>query len=1030
MAAAVNVVDGVCVGSAPCARERPLAKITCSRENLNPSPCSARSASSNVSVRSTSSSVAAGGGPACLGGYGGSGGGCTPGSFAHRTIRSESASKIVLGHPPRALSHQASSASSLGTVSAAVAAAWDRTPNGSPLQASHRRIAESSPGLTRTRHETPPRPRPPGASPSLYEEACQSRSLLPKFGRAARDGQDGMGEIDMNDLGLGDQHLEALLCDRALVPSERLVRWRLRGNRISGAGLASLAAALPDTTELLDIPRNELGNGWCQGLQALVGLMAQTSLVYLRHIDVSWNALRSDAVALLCSGLIHCPGLLRMELNHNMLQDGAALGKLIGQHKAIVRLSLSSNFLAGCGVAALFRGVLRNSLDGGRLADIDVAWNGLGDDRAIAGAEAIAAVLRDSSVLYHLDLSYNSLDASCCAKIGQGLRDNHCLYGLHLVGNAASVDADGFLVPLKDDAKDSANVAASPSVAPLAPQQPQILSHGEYAVFGDPRVQSSDSRVGVAGRGRKGSKMSAVNDDMLRERDDLEHSTSCWVCEGWERVELEWLPNSGEPLPSAVWVFTSLDNFRAGLRLVRQEGSSKFTAARMVPKGYKVSVVFQVDAALRVPPGMKTQKLQTPAEIELRACEDLPELNPPTDQDVAHNIQRTTSDGQVEHKIVLRTAEAGVIDASLHVAPQVADGPCGRRVVMLDGPAGIGPVQMPRVTETEYRMKTKCARGKSFYAAYKRETEAVVRECFDVDWSRSKMSRIVNSEEHETVQTLLSKNYSKILAIYRHLSAIGVDGSSAASFGVSQIELSDSLTAAGIVDGMTTKISDADRLFITSKVTSNDLKKDMVVRNDKCLVRHQFMEMLVRLADQRYMQTKITSSMSDALGRIIDALGRQANVRVKESHDFFAAFHTDDVDDVYKEHAGVLQAVFKRYSGLKTPPGLAKFMCLAEFQSLLETIGAYDAEFQQRRSATAFRLGMMLQVEESCNSRFQEMTLLEFQHAIAAVVFMRANFVPCRMAELIDEFFKTKLAKALEPHRPPERRGSKTRPGG
>ena len=29
--------------------------------------------------------------------------------------------------------------------------------------------------------------------------------------------------------------------------------------------------------------------------------------------------------------------------------------------------------------------------------------------------------------------------------IAEGLRDNHHLYGLHIVGNAASIDADGLL---------------------------------------------------------------------------------------------------------------------------------------------------------------------------------------------------------------------------------------------------------------------------------------------------------------------------------------------------------------------------------------------------------------------------------------------------------------------------------------------------------------------------------------------------------------------------------------------------------
>ena len=41
------------------------------------------------------------------------------------------------------------------------------------------------------------------------------------------------------------------------------------------------------------------------------------------------------------------------------------------------------------------------------------------------------------------------------------------------------------------------------------------------------------------------------------------------------------------------------------------------------------------------------------------------------------------------------------------------------RWVLLNGPCG--PVQMPRITETEFRMRTQVPRGLAFYADYRRE---------------------------------------------------------------------------------------------------------------------------------------------------------------------------------------------------------------------------------------------------------------------------------------------------------------------
>merc|ERR1712178_546265 len=57
--------------------------------------------------------------------------------------------------------------------------------------------------------------------------------------------------------------------------------------------------------------------------------------------------------------------------------------------------------------------------------------------------------------------------------------------------------------------------------------------------------------------------------------------------------------------------------------------------------------------------------------------------------------------------------------------------------------------------------------------------------------------------------------------------------------------------------------------------------------------------------------------------------------------------------------------------------------------------------------------GMMTQVDEVQSSRFQEMSFMEFQHAIGAVVFLREGFVASRMPDLLEEFFVTKLFPIL-----------------
>jgi len=832
---------------------------------------------------------------------------------------------------------------------------------------------------------------------SLYEQACRKRGILPKFIRAVHDGCVGK-ELDLSGLSLGDLQLEALLCDTGLVPVGKVHRWKLRGTRITAVGLACLTRMLPWETELLDLARNDVG---LRGVNALSAKMGEGLLPRLRSLDLSGCGMGCAGVASLCNGTEQCPFLLRLELNHNTLKDGMALGNMIASHTHITRLALNSNFLTGQGVASLFRGVLENSKEGGQLADIDLAWNGFGNSNALGAAVAISKVLAESATLYHLDLSYNGLDAASCATIGEGLKDNHYLYGLHLVGNSATMDADGFLRPLHG----SSGRLSPPHEEPpspvfsgdprnsttncLASRRPALGKHG-CCGSGSLAPLSSTSASSQSSTGAACS-----DDDVLRERDVLEQRSTCWACEGWTRVDLEWPLLPDEKEPRSVWAFTSLDGFRSGLQLRRaEEGPPRFCVARMVPGGCKLRVVFQVDQSLKLAPGIAFEPLETPTDIRLRQCEKM------------LGLQR--------QKSFVKLAEVNVVDCPIQRQPRPEDGILhGRRTVLLDGPDG-APVQMLRITETEFKMQEKRPRSAAFFAGFQKETDALLRECLEVDWSKAKVGRIVDEQEWQHVQAVLQDNYRHVIAVYRWLSTLGVSGETA--FGVNQIEAADIISKAGLMDTKVTRIADLDRLFIAAKVTNVEMKRGVAVRNDKALTRHQFLEFLLRVAQQRFVQPGETTSIADAVCQVLKALSGTSGTLIKDLDSLMEALHTDSVDDVYKDHLCTLQAVYKAYSGRKAGPGIGNFMSFGEFQDLLEQIDAYDLEFPRQRAGLAFRLGMMTQAEESYASRFQEMTFIEFQHALGAVVSLRANFQYNRMAELVNIFFTKHLFRAVPLH--------------
>merc|ERR1712139_698588 len=97
-----------------------------------------------------------------------------------------------------------------------------------------------------------------------------------------------------------------------------------------------------------------------------------------------------------------------------------------------------------------------------------------------------------------------------------------------------------------------------------------------------------------------------------------------------------------------------------------------------------------------------------------------------------------------------------------------------------------------------------------------------------------------------------------------------------------------------------TRLSDVDRFFIAAKVMPIEMKKqDLVVRNDKGLTRHQFLEIILRVAEQRHVQKGSASDMVEAVDRVLNGFSKMCEARTLEMEQFLGALHTEEVDDVY-----------------------------------------------------------------------------------------------------------------------------------
>lgn len=58
-----------------------------------------------------------------------------------------------------------------------------------------------------------------------------------------------------------------------------------------------------------------------------------------------------------------------------------------------------------------------------------------------------------NQTLIHLDFSNNDFAAPEVEIIAEGLKENHSIMGIHMIGNEAVTDAMGFIVPCRSGSK-------------------------------------------------------------------------------------------------------------------------------------------------------------------------------------------------------------------------------------------------------------------------------------------------------------------------------------------------------------------------------------------------------------------------------------------------------------------------------------------------------------------------------------------------------------------------------------------------
>jgi len=448
--------------------------------------------------------------------------------------------------------------------------------------------------------------------------------------------------------------------------------------------------------------------------------------------------------------------------------------------------------------------------------------------------------------------------------------------------------------------------------------------------------------------------------EMDRERSLLEARTSCWICESWRTIEVEF-PADGTT--TAVWAYFSLDNFEQPTQLLRN--GDRFTCERMLPPE-QVWVILQVDNGLGLVPGLPTATLPKPVHIKLLSAEELAEAPVST----------------------IAASEVSIIDLG---KPGSEDAPCAHsRTVVLDDPNRPGGIYVvPRMTQAEHLRKKKVKAwsfSQSIFAAWRFEDEQLLTSACNKDWPATKAGKFIKGNDYEMTALVCRKHYESFLRIYRRCAAQSTSGAS--TFGVSMTVASEVLSAAGVMDDAYCRPSDVDTMFIAARVREKGAdKRPFSVKASDTLLRFQFLEFLVRVAVARYKKSE-DMSPPDAVQRLFEDLRPPAHRPSTALQEFQKAFHTEACDKLLRKHETLLKCVFSSHSGRYTKPGLEPQTSCKEFEEMLAEAEVFNEAFPQREAPYAFLMGMQLYADELYSLDFATMAHLEFIHGLGAAAFL------------------------------------------
>ena len=293
----------------------------------------------------------------------------------------------------------------------------------------------------------------------------------------------------------------------------------------------------------------------------------------------------------------------------------------------------------------------------------------------------------------------------------------------------------------------------------------------------------------------------------------------------------------------------------------------------------------------------------------------------------------------------------------------------------------------------------------SVFKDYVKDTDGLLNSCFELDWSLSKLEGFLRDPSDKLkTKAYLKSIYKTIRQCYKSLSSFAAND----IYSIGSNTMTDFLNTCKVFDQVYS-VSDFGVNWNSANVPTN---KGLVYNPGNALVRYEFMEIIVRIANDKFLRPKSVKTVKKALKKLMaesifpSIEGHECNEITSMNTNWWRdnMYMVEDVDLMLKVYKPVLDHIFLRYSGRKTLPGCKKFMSLEEFIDLCKDANLITDDISNREVTFCFVQSMMTQVDEYTKSRHFEMSFVEFLESITRVCDMRDSTSKSLFSKMTESF--------------------------